>query len=127
MAKAINWPEEFYEEVMSEDMESERTAIRLGSVYFDNGYFTDKEIIDIRVDHKVVRKAIISGESKLLKINELSDEDMSKYKKSMANKSDLIKFLSKNYNQQVNEQTEITLITYKNLDIVPPEDDDPHM
>jgi len=127
MAKAINWPKEFYNEVISEDMESPRIAIRLGSIYVDNGYFTDKEIIDIRVDHKVVRKAVISGEVKLLKINEISDEDMSKYKKSMENKSDLINFLSKNYNQQVNEETEVTLITYKNLDIVPSEDDDPHM
>lgn len=127
MAKAINWPKEFYNEVISEDTESEKTAIRLGSIYFDNGYFTDKEIIDIRVDHKVIRKAVILGEAKLLKINELSDEDMSKYKKSMDNKTNLINFLSKNYNQQVNEETEITLITYKNLEIVPSEDDDPHM
>lgn len=127
MAKAINWPKEFYEEVMMEDMTSPKIAVRLGNIYYENGYYTDKEVIDIRVNHKVVRKGLVLGDMQLLKINELSDEDMSKYKKSMQNKSNLINFLSKNYNQQVNEDTEVTVITYQNLDIVPPEDDDPHM
>jgi hypothetical protein len=127
MAKAINWSKEFYDEVISEDMDSPRIAVRLGSIYYDNGYYTDKEVVDIRVDHKVVRKGVIAGDVKLMKIKDLSDEDLVKYKKSMENKSNLINFLSKNYNQQVNEDSEITLITYKNLDIVPSEDDDPHM
>lgn len=127
MAKAINWPEEFRDEILSENTESRRIAVRLGSIYYDNGYYTDNEVIDIRINHKVTRKAVISGEPKLLKIKEISDEDMSKYKKSMPNKPDLIKFLSENYNKQVNEETEVTLITYKNLDIVPAKDDDPHM
>jgi len=127
MAKAINWSKEFYDEVISEDMDSPRIAVRLGSIYYDNGYYTDKEVVDIRVDHKVVRKGIIAGDVKLMKIKDLSGEDLAKYKKSMENKSNLINFLSKNYNQQVNEDSEITLITYKNLDIVPSEDDDPHM
>lgn len=127
MAKAINWPKEFYDEILYEDMESEKIAVRLGSLYFDNGYYTDNEIVDIRIDHKVTRKAVILGDMKLLKIRDISDEDMPKYKKSMQNKPDLINFLSKNYNQQVNEDSTVTLITYKNLDIVPFEDDDPHM
>lgn len=127
MAKAINWPKEFYDEVISEDMESSRIAIRPGSIYFDNGYYVDNEIVDIRVDHKVVRKGLINGDMMLLKIKDISDEDLSKYKKSMANKKDLINFLSKNYNQQINEDNEVTLITYKNLEMIAPEDDDPHM
>ena len=127
MAKAINWPKEFYNEVILEDMDSPRIAIRPGSSYYDNSYYTPNEIIDIRVDHKVVRKGIISGDVKLLKIKEISDEDLAKYKKSMGNKTDLINFLSKNYNQQINEDNEVTLITYKNLEIVPSENDDPHM
>ena len=131
MAKAINWPIEFYEEVISEDMDSQKTAARLGSLYFDNGYYTNKEIIDIRVNHKVARKAVIDGEMHLLKIKDISDSDMLKFKKGMQSKSDLINFLIKNYSkyykEPINEETKVTLITYKNLDIVPFEHDDPHM
>ncbi len=128
MAKAINWPQEFYDEVVSEDMDSLRIAIRPGSIYFDNGYFTDNEVIDIRINHKIARKGLIFGDMQLLKIKELLDEDLAKYKKSLQDKASVISFLSKNYNQQINEESSVTLITYKNLEAVPPdEDDDPHM
>ena len=127
MAKAINWPKEFYEEVISEDMESVRIAIRPGSLYFDNCYYTPDEVVDIRVDHKIVRQGIIVGDLELVKIKDISDENLAKYKKSMSNKKDLIDFLSKNYNQQINDDDEVTLITYKNLEIAAPDDDDPHM
>ncbi|MEI8389668.1 MAG: hypothetical protein WCG23_07250 [bacterium] len=127
MAKAINWPKEFYDEVISEDMESVRIAIRPGSLYFDNCYYTPDEVVDIRVDHKIVRQGIIVGDLELVKIKDISDENLAKYKKSMSNKKDLIDFLSKNYNQQINDDDEVTLITYKNLEIAAPDDDDPHM
>ncbi len=127
MSKAINWPKEFYNEVVSEDMDSPRIAVRLGSIYYNNGYYTPNEIVDIRVDHKIVRKAVILGDSKLIKIKDISQEDIANYKKSMSNKKDLINFLSKNYNQDVNEETEVTLIFYKNLEMFNPDDDDPHM
>lgn len=127
MAKAINWPKEFYDEIVSEDMESARIAIRPSSIYYDNGYYTPNEVVDIRVDHKVVRKAVILGNLKLIKIKDISDETLAKYKKSMLNKQDLINFLLKNYNQHINEDNEVTLITYRNLEMALPEDDDPHM
>lgn len=127
MAKAINWPRELYDEIVLEDMTSPRIAVRIGSIYYDNKYYTDKEIVDIRVNHKIARKGVIFGEMKLSKIKDISDENLAKCKKSMRKKIDLIEFLSKNYNQQLNEESEVTLITYKNLDIVPFLDDDPHM
>jgi hypothetical protein len=127
MAKAINWPQEFYDEIMAEDMTSPRIALRIGSLYFDNFYYNPNEIVDIRVNHKVVRQAQILGEMKLLKIKDISDEDISRYKKSISTKSAVESFLSKNYNQDVNQETEVTLVTYKNLEITTPEDDDPHM
>lgn len=127
MAKAINWPKEFYEEVIQEDQTSPKIAVRIGSILFDNAYFSDGEIIDIRVNHKIVRKGMILGEAQLKKIKELTDEDFSMCKKSMYSKSNLISFLSNNYNLLVNDETSVTVITYKNLDLAPLEDDDPHM
>jgi len=127
MAKAINWPKEFYDEIVAEDMTSPRLAVRLGSIYYDNGYYTNDEVIDVRVNHKIVRKAQITEELKLLKIKDIPAEELAKYKKGMDTKEAVINFLSKTYNQQVNEDTQVTLINYKNLDMVEPEDDDPHM
>jgi len=127
MAKAINWPQEFYDEIMAEDMTSPRIALRLGSLYYDNAYYTDKEIVDIRVNHKIVRLAEITGEIKLVAIKDITEEELSKYKNGMDTKEAVINFLSKTYNQQVNEDTQVTLINYKNLTVVEPEDDDPHM
>jgi len=129
MAKAINWPKEFYEEVMSEDTDSQKIAIRPGSIYYENGYYTDKEIIDVRVNHKIVRKGFIDGDMRLLKIKDISDEDLNKYKSALRDKTNLINFLSDNYKLELNEESEVTLISYKNLDIAIPDDDDddPHM
>jgi len=127
MAKAINWPQEFYDEIMSEDMNSQRAALRLGSIYYDNGYFTPNEIIDIRINSKITRKAQIIGGMKLSKIKELSENDISRYKKSLQSKAEIIKFLSENYKQDVTEDSTVTVITYRNLDLILPDDDDPHM
>jgi len=127
MAKAINWPKEFYDEIMEEKMLEPRIALRLGTIYYDNGYYFNKETVDIRVDHKVVMKGRIIDEMRVLKIKDLNDEILSFYKKNMRTKEDVIKFLSKNYNQQVNEETPVTVIIYQNLCPARVEDDDPHM
>ncbi|MDD3013959.1 MAG: hypothetical protein PHC34_09685 [Candidatus Gastranaerophilales bacterium] len=127
MAKAINWPQEFYEEIINEDSDNLKIALRIGDLYFNNGYFVDGEIVDIRVDHKIIRKALIIDDLKLYKIKDLPDNIVSLNKDRLKSKSEIISFLTNNYNQPVDEETSVTVITYKNLpfekrDIV----DDPH-
>jgi hypothetical protein len=128
MSKAINWPKWLYDEIINEDSENIRTALRLGTIYFDNGYYVDGEIVDIRVDNKVVRKAVIVGNMHTSQIRDLSREVIGMYKDSLKLKSEIISFLSTNYNKPVDDQTLVTVITYRNLPVgTLDESDDPHM
>jgi len=128
MAKAINWPEEFYEEILSEDSNSLKLALRLGSLYFDNAYYADGDVVDVRVNHKIVRKARIVGDSRLSKIKDLTAENLSMCKNLLRNHADIANFLANNYNQVVDQDALVTVITYKNLNKEEAEIiDDPHL
>lgn len=128
MAKAINWPEKFYDEIMAEDIDKPKIAIRIGSLYFDNGYYVNGEIVDIRVNHKIVRKGQIVEEMRITKIKDLSQNDIEMYKSTLQRKSDIIGFLSANYNQHIDEENIVTVITYKNFAIKEGEThEDPHI
>lgn len=127
MAKAINWSKEFYDEVINEDSNRPKIALRIGNLYYDNKYYTKGEKVDIRVDHKVVRKALITDDLRVSKIKDLSDDVLLLYKKSLGKQADVISFLTNNYNQPVDEETIVTIVTYQNM----PEKentaiDDPH-
>lgn len=128
MAKAINWPAEFYDEVMSEDCEASRVALRPDSLYYDNGYYTVGEVVDIRVDHKAVRKAVIIEEMSVYKISELPEEILSKYRQNLRYRQDVISYLSRYYGRDFDENSTVTVIQYKNLqNKVEGAVDDPHM
>lgn len=128
MAKAINWPKEFYNEIINEDSANPKIALRLDSLYYDTEYYTEGEIVDIRVDHKIVRKGQIIGQLKASKISELDQNILHMYKNSLKSKESIINFLSSNYNKPVNEETVVTVITYLNLPNIKDEIvDDPHM
>lgn len=128
MSKAINWSQEFHEEILSEDSSSLKLALRLGSLYFDNAYYADGDIIDVRVDHKIVRKARIVGDSRLSKIKDLTAKDLSMCKKLLRNHASVAHFLANNYNCVVGENDIITVIRYKNLNKEEAEIfDDPHL
>ncbi|MDD3014779.1 MAG: hypothetical protein PHC34_13845 [Candidatus Gastranaerophilales bacterium] len=127
MAKAINWPQELYEEIINEDSDNPRIALRIGDLYFNNGYFVDNEIVDIRVDHKIIRKAVIIDDLKLFKIKELPENLILFNKNQLRSKFEIISFLSRNYNQPVDEETLVTVVTYRNLPIEKKDVlDDPH-
>lgn len=119
MGKAIHWPQVFRDEVLSEDTEAKRGAIRLGRLYFDNQYWVNGEAILIRVNHLIVRPAIVVDELKCCKIEDLTPQDYEALKSSLRNQEALMTFLAQNYNQPVNPQTEITVVYYKNLPIDP--------
>jgi len=128
MAKAINWPEEFYDEVMSEDSQTPKIALRIGSLYYDNGYFVPGEVVDIRVNHKAERRARIADEMFLSKIKDLREETLSMYKNRLKTAQSAAEFLKSNYMQDIDDESHVTVITYINL---PFENeagvDDPHL
>lgn len=130
MAKAINWPAQFREEVIAEDTESERIALRLGSLYYENRYWVPDEIVDIRVNHKKIRKGVVVGDLRQCAIKDLGPDDLVRQKQTLRDRQALVRFLSETYNQPVDENTLVTIVTYKNRPLVPEEieeQDDPHM
>jgi hypothetical protein len=118
MAKAIHWPLQFRDEVLAEDCETVFCAFRLGRLYFDNQFWVDGEIVDIRVNHLKVRKAVVVGELVLCKLSELTTEMLAAQKTPLQTLEASIQFLASNYNQSVTEETLITVVFYKNLPVI---------
>lgn len=129
MTKAINWPASFLNDVINENTVDTKIALRLGSIYYDHCYYVPDEIVDIRVDHKIIRPGVIVGEMKLCKINELLQEDLIKQKPSLQTIDNIVKYLSQTYNQEVTPDTQVTIVYYHNLntDQSLNKVDDPHM
>ena len=133
MAKAINWPLAFREEVLTEDCEHERVALRLGDLYYQNHYWTPNEVVDIRVNHKKIRQAVIVGELRQCPLGSLGSEEFRRQKRSLQSVEAIRRFLAENYGHPLDaldDQTPVTIVTYKNRPINPDEvevDDDPHM
>ncbi len=128
MAKSINWSKEFLEEISTEDSQNERIALRIGNLYYDNNYFLKNDIVYIRVDQKIVRKAVITKPMQLCSISEIPDETLNKLKTKLRDKKIITEFLSENYNQEVTLNTPVTIVFYQNLKLEKtPLSDDPHM
>jgi hypothetical protein len=130
VSKAINWPGQYRDEVIGESEEALCSAFRLGRLYYDNRYWVDGEEVDIRVNHKIIRKAVVVGELKCCPIRELSAEDYAGQKNGLKTAEAVVSFLAENYNQPVTPETEITVVYYKNKPIDPDHmevQDDPHM
>lgn len=127
MPKTIQWNEEFEQEVLKEPTGGIYIAIRPGKLYFETKYFKKGDIIDIRIKNKVVRKAMIQSDPKLLQINELTPSDYNLLKSSINTKETLKDFLEKNYKIKLNDASEITVISYNNMNLVYlKENVDPH-
>lgn len=118
MAKAINWPLPFRDEVLAEDCEQERIALRLGRLYYDNRYWVPDEIVDIRVSHKKVRLARVVGDLRQCAIRELSAEDFQRLKKPLQNQQAVVDFLAETYSQPVDAGTLVTIVTYQNQPVI---------
>lgn len=125
MAKAINWPQEFRDEVLAEDCDTLRCALRLGRLYYDNHYWVEGEVVDIRVEHLKVRKGTVQAPLKLCPIQDLSDTDRRGLKQRLGTQKDIIDFLTQTYQQPVEPTTEVTVVYYKNLPVVPEEMETP--
>jgi hypothetical protein len=70
------------------------------------------------------------GDLRQCAIKDLSDEDLQRQKQPLRSREALMRFLSENYQQPVDADTLVTVVTYRNHPIVPEEmeaQDDPHM
>lgn len=118
MSKAINWPEKYAEEILKENKNEIKIAIRLGTLYDENEYYKQDDIVDIRTGDKILRKAQIACPTKTTKIKNIATSDLYRLKGDLHSNDSIVKFLTDTYNKKVDEETTVTIITYKNLDIV---------
>lgn len=117
MAKAINWPLSFRQAVLNEDETALRIAVRLGDLYYENRFWVDGEVVDIRVDSKKTRKAVVHGDPKRCTIQELTPEDYAALKPGLDTQDALIAYLQQTYEQPVAPDTVVTVVAYKNLPV----------
>lgn len=127
MVKTIHWPQEFEEEILSEPTGSTHLATRPGTLYFDTQYFKKGDVIDIRIGNKVIRKGMVQDELRTAKIKNLTQADFNLLKTSINSKETLKEFLSTRYNICIDDNSEITLVAYNNMNLVYlKENEDPH-
>jgi hypothetical protein len=121
MAKSINWPLAFLETVQNEPAHQPFLAVRSGSLYFDNQYWVPNEVVDIRVNHEVVRQGQVVSPVKLTTLNALTGQQLSQLKPTLQSVDALIVFLQTTYQPEipVSGDTVITLVEYENLPLPP--------
>ena len=121
MAKAINWPESFREEILAEDSEALHIALRIGALYFTNQYWVPDEIVDIRVNHFKVRQGVVVGELRQCCLGLLTVNDYALLKSTLRTRENVIAFLAANYQVPVDNDTLVTIVTYRNKPLIPEE------
>ncbi|MEB3245933.1 MAG: hypothetical protein VKJ06_08125 [Vampirovibrionales bacterium] len=132
MAKAIHWPLRFRQVVLTESDQTLHTAFRPSRLYYDGGYWTPGEIVDIRVNHLVTRKAKIMGELKLCAVQDLLPDDCARHKLGLQTVPEILAYLQETYPEaNVTPETLLTVVTYQNLpldpSIIETASSDPHM
>ena len=113
MSKTINFPLFMENEIINEDDIYPKIAFRLDEVYLN--YYKKMDLVDIRVGEKILRKGIILKNVYSMKLGEL-DFNLLQFAKSQMQSIESIKdLLNKIYNTQINLNTNIYIVTYKNL------------
>jgi hypothetical protein len=116
MAKAINWPQSLRQAVLDEDTHTLYSALRLGTLYYDNRFWVPDEVVDIRVNHLRVRQGVVVGDLACMSLETLSSATYAQLKPGMQSLPEVLLFLQTHYPEQpVTPQTLVTLVTYKNL------------
>ena len=120
MAKSINWPLAFLSDVQNEPEHQPFLALRLGSLYYDNQYWVPDEVVDIRVNHQIVRQGKITSPVRLLPLNALTPLELAQFKPSLQSVDALVHFLQSTYQPEVpvSLETVVTVVEYENLALI---------
>lgn len=113
MSKTINFPEFMENEIINEDDIYPKIAIRLDKVYLN--YYKKLDIVDIRAGEKILRKGIITKDVYELKLGQLDREILQYAKKYMQDINNLTKLLKEIYKLNINSDTKLYIVTYKNI------------
>jgi hypothetical protein len=117
MAKSINWGSSFLATVQNEPENTPFLALRLGTLYYDNQYWVPDEVVDIRVNHEIVRQGKVIAPVRLSAVKDLTTEEFTKLKPSLQTVDAVTQFLQSTYQpeQPVTPETIVTLVEYINL------------
>ncbi len=113
MSKTINFPEFMENEIIKEDDIYPKVTFRLDDVYLK--YYKKMDLVDIRVGEKILRKGIIFKDVYCKKLQELDFSILQFAKSQMQNIENIKDLLNKIYNTSINLNTNIYVITYKNI------------
>lgn len=113
MSKTINFPLFMEDEIINEDNIYPKIAFRLDEVYLN--YYKKMDLVDIRVGEKILRKGIILKDVYSMKLGELDFNIIQFAKSQMQSIENIKNLLSKIYNTSINLNTNIYIITYKNI------------
>lgn len=125
MAKAINWPAPFRDEVLGENTEQLCCALRAGTLYFEGRFWAPNEEVDVRCGHLRVRRGTVVGDLELVKLADLKPCHYSALKQGLDNKEAVQRFFKTHYDTELSEDSELTIVFYKNLAIDPEQMDAP--
>jgi hypothetical protein len=104
MPKTINWPLSCYEAITTATPESEVLALRLGTLYYDNRYWNPGDVVDVRVNHEIMRQAEISREMRSCRIEELDEADWALLPFPCQSSADVVAFLRQTYPEKHAEE-----------------------
>ena len=113
MSKTINFPLFMEDEIINEDNIYPKIAFRLDEVYLN--YYKKMDLVDIRVGEKILRKGIIHKDVYSMKLGKLDFNIIQFAKSQMQSIENIKNLLSKIYNTSINLNTNIYIITYKNI------------
>ena len=113
MSKTINFPLFMENEIINEDDIYPKIAFRLDDVYLN--YYKKMDLVDIRVGEKILRKGIILKDAYSIKLGELDFSILQFAKLQMQSIENIKNLLNKIYNTQIDLNTNIYIITYKNI------------
>ncbi len=113
MSKTINFPLFMEDEIINEDNIYPKIAFRLDEVYLN--YYKKMDLVDIRVGEKILRKGIILKDVYSMKLGKLDFNIIQFAKSQMQSIENIKNLLSKIYNTSINLNTNIYIITYKNI------------
>ena len=113
MSKTINFPEFMANEIINEDDIYPKIAFRLNEAYLN--YYKKMDFVDIRVGERILRKGIILKDVYSMQLGELTFDILQFAKSQMKNIENIKDLLNKIYNTQINLNTNIYIVTYKNV------------
>jgi protoheme ferro-lyase len=114
MAKAINWPENYRDFWLhTANTTDTYCALRLGDLYFSNHYWVLNEVVDLRANHKRLRKATVTKWLEQHPLQAFTPTLLASLPPNLQSIPAIQVFLMETYQQPVTPDTLVTVVHYQ--------------